>query len=93
MAYKTFVDNVTVIVVERQLVSSLWDIFSPMSIMGMSDSEVSAICEEAPEDLRRREQLETKRISLRGGLEACGRALKGVRRNGLGLLFPFWLCS
>ncbi|KAF8534064.1 P-loop containing nucleoside triphosphate hydrolase protein [Trichophaea hybrida] len=79
VAYKTFVDNVAIIVVERQLVSNLWDIFSPMSIMGMSDSEVSAICEEAPEDLRKREQLEAKRVSLSAGLEACGRALKGVR--------------
>ncbi|KAF8246412.1 hypothetical protein K440DRAFT_645130 [Wilcoxina mikolae CBS 423.85] len=93
VAYKTFVDNVAIIVVERQLVSNLWDIFSPTSIMGMSDSEVSAICEEAPEDLRRREQLEAKRISLGAGLEACGRALKGVKRNNFGGYPHCWLYS
>jgi hypothetical protein len=82
VACKTFVDNVSVIVIERQLVNNLWEVFSPTSIMGMSADMVAAICAEDPEDQRRREQLECKLASLKEGLETCGRALKGFKPSG-----------
>lgn len=84
VAYKTFVDNVAIVVVERCLLDELWDVFSPLKVMEMDEELVRSICEEAPEDLRRRELLEGKRGSLRGGLEVCGRALKGVRKGASG---------
>ncbi|KAI5841700.1 dynamin family protein-like protein [Tricharina praecox] len=79
VAYKTFVDNVATIVVERRLVGDLWEIFSPLSVVRMSYETIAAVCEEAPEDQKRRDRLENKRISLAGGLEVTGRALRGVK--------------
>jgi hypothetical protein len=79
VAYKTFVDNVATIVVERRLVGDLWEIFSPLSVVRMSPETIAAVCEEAPEDQKRRDQLESKRVSLTGGLEVTGRALRGVK--------------
>jgi hypothetical protein len=51
--------------------------------MGMTADVVAAICAEAPEDKKRREQLEIKLSSLKGGLEVCSRALRGVKFGSL----------
>jgi hypothetical protein len=83
VAYKTFVDNVSIIAIERQLLNDLWGVFSPTSVMGMTADIVAAICAEAPEDQKRREQLEAKLSSLKGGLDVCGRALRGVKLGSL----------
>ncbi|KAA8894918.1 P-loop containing nucleoside triphosphate hydrolase protein [Sphaerosporella brunnea] len=79
VACKTFVDSVAITVVERQLMSNLWEVFSPTSVMDMAPETLALICEESPGIQKRRELLETKLNGLKGGLEVCERALKGVK--------------
>lgn len=93
LAYKSFVDNVAIIVVERRLVNNLWDIFSPSSITEMSEDAITKICAETLDDQRKRDQLELKRISLQGGMQVCNMALKGVRGSGQFFFYRVGRCT
>lgn len=78
VATKVFVDNVTIQVVERQVVSNLWEIFSPSSVVSMTAEMISSIAEESVEDRQLRKRLEVKLKSLQMGMEVCRGTLKGI---------------
>lgn len=54
---KTFVDNVCRQVIERHLMSKLPTIFSPTSVLEMTDLEITRIAGEPADRARRRNEL------------------------------------
>lgn len=73
VALKTFVDNVSVHVVEGLLISDLWSILSPTDVGQMSSSLVAKIAAESTESQALRQQLNRKLQTLERGLEICQR--------------------
>ena len=73
VALKTFVDNVSIHVVEGLLISDIWSIFSPTDVGQMSPSLVSKIAAESTESQALRQQLDRKLQTLERGLEICQR--------------------
>ena len=73
VALKRFIDDVSVEVMEAQLVSKLHDILSPVSIFSMPDEIVTRIAGESEESRAEREQLMRQLEVLRAGLETCKR--------------------
>lgn len=71
VATKVFIDNVAIQVVELQVVSRLWEIFSPSSVVAMTAEMISSIAEESVEDHQLRKRLEAKLKSLQMGMEVC----------------------
>ncbi len=61
---KTFVDNVCRQVIERHILCSVPNVFSPPAIMSFSDEELTRIASEPESRLRRRKAL----VSLEQGL-------------------------
>jgi hypothetical protein len=86
VACKTFADSVAITVVGRQLMSNLWEVFTPTSVMDMAPEPLALICEESPGIQKRRERLETKLNGLNGGLEVWQRALKGAKLKWTSML-------
>lgn len=78
VATKVFIDNIAIQVVERQVVSRLWEIFSPSSVVAMTAEMISSIAEESVEDHQLRKRLEAKLKSLQMGIEVCRGTLKGI---------------
>lgn len=73
VALKTFVDNVSIHVVEGLLTSDIWSVFSPTDVGQMSSSLVSKIAAESTESQALRQQLNRKLQTLERGLEICQR--------------------
>jgi hypothetical protein len=68
VAMKTWVDNVCRQVIERRLLRSLPNIFSPMDVAGYSDEELDAIAGEGHDVVERRARLKEELAILQGGL-------------------------
>lgn len=73
VALKTFVDNITVQVVENLLINDLWELFSPVDVGSMPSETVAKIAEETSESQALRQQLTRKLAILEKGLEVCQR--------------------
>lgn len=58
---KVFVANVTTQVIERHLMADLHNIFSPMTVLHMSDAKVQSIVSE-PESTKRQRRLLSDRV-------------------------------
>lgn len=68
VALKTFVDNVCRQVIERHIVSDLPDLFSPMTVMELSDQDLVRIAAEAPQQKEKRAELSELAQNLRDSL-------------------------
>lgn len=66
---KTFVANVVTQVVERHIVRGLEKIFSPLTVMSMTDAEVVAIASEPSAAQRQRSYLADRIKKLEDGQE------------------------
>ncbi|KAI9838389.1 MAG: hypothetical protein M1819_005658 [Sarea resinae] len=77
VALKTFIDNVTVQVVERHIVDKLEDVFSPLTVSAWSDGEVSDLVAEPPTTVRQREYLNSRRRMLEDGKKVFRSVLRG----------------
>ena len=73
VALKTFVDNVSMQVVEDFLISDIWSVFSPTDVGQMSPSVISKIAAESTESQALRQQLNRKLQTLERGLAICQR--------------------
>ena len=78
---KRFIDDVSVEVMEAQLVSKLADILSAMSIFDMSNETISRLAGESEESRAEREQLTRQLHVLKSGLDTCKR-FASVRIGG-----------
>jgi len=58
---KTFIDNVTIQVVERHIVHGLEEVFSPLVVAALDNVEVSDLASEPQMTARQREHLEGRR--------------------------------
>jgi hypothetical protein len=72
VALKTFVDNATIQVVE-DLIGSLWDVFSPSTVVTMDADLIEKIAAETPESQEERLQLKRKLDTLQKGMETLKR--------------------
>lgn len=68
---KTFVDNVSVQVIEASIVNNLPDVFNPLAVAQMTSELVSQIAAESQENQTQRERLEKKIHILEEGLKTC----------------------
>ena len=73
VALKTFVDNVSIQVIEGLLIRNIWSVFAPSDIGQMSPSVISKIAAESTESQALRQQLNRKLQTLERGLEICQR--------------------
>ena len=73
VALKTFVDNLSIQVVEGLLIGDIWSIFSPSDVGQMAPSLISKIAAESPESQALRQQLDRKLQTLKKGMEICQR--------------------
>ncbi|GAO16255.1 uncharacterized protein UV8b_08230 [Ustilaginoidea virens] len=73
VALKTFIDNVTRQVVERQIMAPFRDAFSPKAISQLSDEELLRIGSEPEEQTRKREQLSKMVQGLKDSLKQLDR--------------------
>ena len=64
-------DNFGAQVIERHLMRGLWEDFSPITVLCMSEEEVASIASESPANQKLRASLEQKRERLLMGLQAC----------------------
>ncbi|KAH8656617.1 P-loop containing nucleoside triphosphate hydrolase protein [Tricladium varicosporioides] len=78
VALKRFVDDIAIEVIEAQLISPLYNIFSPVTVTSMPESLVLSIADESEEDRAQREQLNKQLEVLTKGIEICKRFV-GVR--------------
>ncbi len=67
VSLKTFVANVTTQVVERHIIRGMESIFSPITVNGLTDSEVEAIASEPASAKRQRQFLEDRIAKLKDG--------------------------
>ncbi|KAF8248453.1 hypothetical protein K440DRAFT_583381 [Wilcoxina mikolae CBS 423.85] len=81
VASETFIDNVATQVIERHLMSGLWDIFSPLSVVSMTDQRVASIATESDENRTMRNNLEVKKERLMMGVDACRRVLPDIEMD------------
>ncbi|KAK1832585.1 P-loop containing nucleoside triphosphate hydrolase protein [Podospora conica] len=81
VALKRFIDDISVEVIEAQLVSKISDILSAVSICDMSDETISRLAGESEESRAEREQLNRQLCVLKSGLETCKR-FASVRVSG-----------
>jgi hypothetical protein len=65
---KSFVDNVCRQVIERHIVSDLPDLFSPMTVMGLSDQDLVRIAAELQRQKEKRATLSELAQNLRDSL-------------------------
>ncbi|PGH11844.1 hypothetical protein AJ79_04641 [Helicocarpus griseus UAMH5409] len=89
VALKTFIDNVTTQVVERDLIGDLWTIFTPTDVGKMPAQLISEIAAESDEAVGRRQQLGRKLHTLRKGLEICRRHETHITLSSSPLVAPF----
>ncbi|PGH28089.1 hypothetical protein AJ80_00346 [Polytolypa hystricis UAMH7299] len=68
---KTFVDNVSIQVVEADLVGDIWTIFTPTDVGKLTPEDISRLAGESTESQALRQQLRRKLKTLRKGLEIC----------------------
>lgn len=76
-----FVDDIAIEVIEAKLISSLHDIFSPITVTSMPADLVTSIAGESEENRAQREQLTKQLEVLMKGTETCKRFI-GVRILG-----------
>jgi hypothetical protein len=75
---KRFIDDIAIEAIESKLISSLGDVFSPVTVIALPDDLVTGIAGESEENRAQREQL-TKQIDvLAKGSDTCKRFV-GVR--------------
>ena len=80
VALSTFIDNVTIQVVERHIVHDLEEIFSPMAVAKMDKEEIRSIMSEPLNISRQRQHLEGRKRLLESG-RGVFKAL--IRQSGL----------
>ncbi|KAI0530195.1 P-loop containing nucleoside triphosphate hydrolase protein [Xylaria digitata] len=73
VALKRFIDDVAIEVIERKLMAGLAEIFSPISVLEMSNDLVSAIAGESQESQAKRTRLANQVEILIKGSETCKR--------------------
>ena len=67
VSQKTFVANVTTQVVERHIIRGLEKIFSPVTVNGLTDTQIEAIASEPANAKRQRQFLEDRIAKLKDG--------------------------
>jgi hypothetical protein len=70
---KTFIDNVTIQVIESTVLEDLVHIFTPLSVVQMKEGLVKNIASESQENQKQREILKRKFDILTKGMEICKR--------------------
>ncbi|KAI9774215.1 MAG: hypothetical protein M1839_001761 [Geoglossum umbratile] len=78
VALKRFIDDIAIEAIESKLISPLGDIFSPVTVITMSDDLVTRIAGESEENRAQREQLTKQLDVLTKGSDTCKRFI-GVR--------------
>lgn len=78
VALERFVDDIAIEVIEAKLISSLHDIFSPITVTSMPADLVTSVAGESEENRAQREQLTKQLEVLVKGTETCKRFI-GVR--------------
>ncbi|RDW63576.1 putative vacuolar sorting protein VPS1 [Coleophoma cylindrospora] len=73
VALKRFIDDIAIEVIEAKLISSLYDIFSPVSVTAMPVDTVAEVAGESEENRAYREQLTQQLHVLTKGSETCQR--------------------
>lgn len=73
IALCTFVDNVATLGIELCLLDGLEDLFSAVTVAGMSDEDVNKLASESPEDMLHRRTTEKRLEKLKAGREVCQR--------------------
>jgi hypothetical protein len=71
IAVHTFVDNVVTLGVELCLLDGLEDLFTPMTVLKMSDEEMKKLASESPEDIMHRRTTEKRLQKFKAGREVC----------------------
>ncbi|KAH0565504.1 hypothetical protein GP486_001098 [Trichoglossum hirsutum] len=71
VALKRFIDDITIEAIESKLISPLGDIFSPLTVITMSDDLVTRIAGESEENRAQREQLTKQLDVLTKGSDTC----------------------
>jgi hypothetical protein len=69
VALRTFIDNVTIQVIERHIVHGLEGIFSPLTVANMDEEEICGIASEPMSISRQRQYLEGRKKMLKEGLD------------------------
>ncbi|KAH8587970.1 P-loop containing nucleoside triphosphate hydrolase protein [Bisporella sp. PMI_857] len=67
VSLKTFIDNITIQVIERHIVHGLEEVFSPFTVTALDDAEVFDLASEPSITIRQREHLERRRSMLEKG--------------------------
>lgn len=81
MALKRFIDDIAVEVIETCLVAALGQVFTPMTVAMMPNTEVTSIAGETKEGRIAREDLERKLLVLENGIKTC-KQFSGFRLTG-----------
>jgi hypothetical protein len=68
---KRFIDDIAIEVIESKLISALLLIFSPITVVGLTDETVARIAGESEEIRSEREQLVKKLEILMKGFKTC----------------------
>jgi len=76
VAFKRFVDNIATEVIEANLINTLHDIFSPLTVTSMATDIVADIAGESGETRVQREQLIKQLGVLTSGFETCKRFIQ-----------------
>ncbi|MCJ1306748.1 hypothetical protein MMC25_000391 [Agyrium rufum] len=78
VALKRFIDDVIIEVIEAKLILPIYEIFSPVSVITMSDDLVTGIAGESEEDCTQREELRKQLDVFVKGTDTCKRFI-GIR--------------
>ncbi|KKZ63199.1 dynamin GTPase [[Emmonsia] crescens] len=73
MAIHTFIDNVSILVIENCLIHPLETILTPLSVHTMEDTEVERLAAEPPRVHADRQKYQLDLATLNAGLRACNR--------------------
>lgn len=73
VALKRFIDGIVTEIMEVQLILSLSDILSPITVFSMPNDKITEIAGESEENCSLREQISKKLHILTRGLETCKR--------------------
>ncbi|ORY60239.1 dynamin family protein [Pseudomassariella vexata] len=82
VALKRFIDDVAIEIIETNMISALIDVFSPVSVYGMSPRLVARIAGESKDNATQRENLRKQLDILQKGSDTCKRFI-GVRIGGM----------
>ncbi|KAL3422985.1 dynamin family protein [Phlyctema vagabunda] len=92
VALERFVDDIAVELIEAKLISSLYDIFSPVTVSSMAVDLVVSVAGESEENCAQREQLSRQLDVLMKGSETCKRfigiGVLDADNNGIESIWP-----